>query len=48
MNELRRAERWTALLFLRTPKPKELEQLRAWESSMSALLGSTVKFVSLW
>ena len=23
-----RAKRWTALLFLRTPKPKELQQLR--------------------
>jgi len=29
INEHRRAERWTALLFLRTPKPKELQQLRA-------------------
>ena len=29
VNEHRRAERWTALLFLRTPKPKELQQLRA-------------------
>ena len=27
--EHRRAERWTALLFPRTPKPKELQQLRA-------------------
>ena len=26
-NEHRRAGRWTALLFLRTPKPKELQQL---------------------
>ena len=29
VNEHRRAKRWTALLFLRTPKPKELQQLRA-------------------
>ena len=28
-NEHRRAKRWTALLFPRTPKPKELQQLRA-------------------
>jgi len=28
-NKHRRAERWTALIFLRTPKPKELQQLRA-------------------
>jgi len=29
LNELRHAERWTALLFLHTPKLKELQQLRA-------------------
>ena len=36
-NEHKRAERWTALLFLRTRKPKELQQLRALSASPEGL-----------